>query len=287
MPYYKFMLKKITLSISILCISSIASFAQMIFIFGDKLPGYLTNYEVGYSYSFTSVTQTQVFTLADGSKKEIKSSDVQSLMSPGVYMGWSLRLKKLGRGEQSALGLNVGMQENMFMWSHTSKIHREINPSFPSSDENFMDEKTVGASMQIGVPISLDIKFGHDAFKYRNIRWGGSLGVGVMPNMIFSAGIPNFDSESFNGNITPFIKGDISIFAGIAIKLRGQIGFATTLGDSKNSLFGGQAGGIGESTTVKHEYKVQSPIQATFSIVLMPFSWGWEEKGFWNTYYYK
>lgn len=257
--------------------------AQIIFLVNGKLPGYYTNYEVGYSYSFTAITQKQTFTLEDGSKHEFKSNDVKSLMSPGVYMGWTFRLLPLGHSGNSAIGMNVGVQENMFMWKHTSKAFGESLWTTEGTGANgFFDEESVGMSMQIGVPISLDYKFGHDAFKYKNVRFGGSVGIGAMPQINFSTGIPNFESESFNAGVVPFIKGDVSVFAGICIKLRAQVGFATTFSNSENSIFGGMSGGLPEESKVKHDYLVKAPMQATVSLILMPFSWAWDEKGFWN-----
>lgn len=265
-------------------LSSFVGHSQIVYLISGKLPGYYTNYEIGYSYSFTAVTQTQTFIFPDGTQRIFKSNDVKSLMSPGAYMGWSLRLLQLGNSATKALGLNVGVQENMFMWSHTSKSYGHTEWSIDGeSIDGFYDEETVGMSMQIGVPVSLDFKFGNDAGKYKNIRWGGSLGVGVMPQFCFSSGIPNFESESFTVGAVPFIKGDISFFAGICMKLRGQVGFATKLGDSKNSMFGGFSGGISEGSNVKHDYTVTAPVQATVSLILMRFSWALDEKGFWNT----
>ncbi|GEM_PF-710856 len=268
-------------------LTGITARSQVVIIFGGKVPGYLSNYEIGYSYSFTAVNQVQTFTLPDGSVHEFKSNQVRSLMSPGVYIGWSLALKKLGMQKRSALGLNIGMQENMFLWSHTSKTWGKTSWAIDGTGQDgFYDEETIGMSMQIGVPVSLDFKFGFDALKYKNIRWASSVGIGVMPQFTMSAGIPNFESESFAIGVTPFIKGDIGFFAGIAMKLRAQVGFGVMpMADSRNSMFGGMSGGIfGENSGVKHEYKVNAPVQATISFIIMPFSWTWGEKGWWNTY---
>lgn len=259
---------------------------QVVFIFGGKMPGYLSNYEMGYSYSFTAVNQFQTFTLPGGSVHDFKSSKVHSLMAPGVYIGWSLGLKKLGVQKRTALGLNVGMQENMFLWSHTSTAWRGAPGAMGGDQFGFYNEESTGMSMQIGIPVSLDIKFGFDAMKYKNVKWASSVGIGVMPQFTMSAGIPNSESESFAIGVTPFIKGDIGFFAGIAMKLRAQIGLGVMpMADSKHSLFGGMSGGIkGENTGVQHEYRVTAPVQATISFIAMPFSWSWGEKGWWNTY---
>lgn len=257
--------------------------AQIIFLVNGKLPGYYTNQETGYSYSMTHMVQKQAFTLPDGSVHEFKSAQIKSLMAPGAYAGWSFRLFPLGQSGNQAIGMNVGVQENMYGWKYTSKSFGETAWTTEGTGENgFYDEESMGMSMQIGIPVSVDYKFGHDAFKYKNVRFGGSLGVGAMPQFIMSAGIPSSMSESFSAAVTPFIKDDVSIFAGICIKLRAQIGFATTFADSRNSLFGATAAGVMEGANVQHDFVVKSPIQATFSILLMPFSWAWDEKGFWN-----
>lgn len=282
------MKNKFTLSLlAAIVLLSVVAEAQTFSLFGGKVPGVLSNYEIGYSYSFASVGQVQTFTFPDGTVREFKSTKVRSLMSPGVYMGWSLRLKKLGMKQKAVLGLNVGVQENMFLWSHTSKTWGKTSWSIDGTQkEGFYDEETMGGSLQIGVPVSLDFKFGFDAHGCRNIRWASSVGIGVMPQMTLSAGIPNFDSESFTAGVMPFIKGDIGLFAGIAIKLRAQIGWGVMpIADSRNSILGGWSGGIfGSQAGVKHAYKVHAPVHAMVSLIIMPFSWGWEERGWWNTY---
>lgn len=254
--------------------------AQFLILVDGRLPKYFTHYEVGYSYSFTTINQTQTFTLSDGSVHTFKQTGINSLMSPGVYVGWSTVLKRMGMNKSTGLGLHFGVQENMAVWSHTSKSWGTVD----NGENGFYDEETVGMSLQLGVPVSLDLKFGFDANKYKNIRWGGSLGVGVMPQVTFSAGIPNFESESVAAGFTPFIKGDIGFFAGIAFKLRAQVGLGfMPIADSEHSLFGGISGGLGGDESVQHDYKVNAPMQTTISLIIMPFSWGWEERGWWNT----
>ncbi|WP_118973465.1 hypothetical protein [Taibaiella koreensis] len=238
------------------------------------LPGVLQRYEIGYSYSVATATYKRTEVANNGLDTSF-SQNVTSKNGFGGMIGTAVPLKRLS--DRCMLALGIGYTYNMYTWDYNT-------PSFSGviTDDNgnvvYDFRNSIyfsGVSMQMGLPLSADFKFGNDAFLNKNVRWGATMGIGVMPSAAMTA---DFDNAGFGFGAAPFAKAELSFFAGICFKLRAQYAYGyIPFYDGKNNLVGNWSG-----------YNVKSSLigkqQITFSLILMPFSWAWNERGWWNSY---
>jgi len=236
------------------------------------LPGFLQRYEIGYSYSVASATYKTQSQSGSGRFDTTLSKNVTSTSGIGAQIGFTAPLTRIGG--KCILALGIGYQYNMYTWDYKT-------PSLSSyKDENgnvVYDLSALpmsGVSLQMGLPLSADFKFGNDAFLRKNTRWGCTFGAGVFPVGALTADI---DNAGFGFGAAPFVKAEVSFFAGICFKLRGQYAAGyLPFYDSKNSL------------SAFTDYTVKSSLtgkqQVTFSLIVMPFSFAWQERGWWNSY---
>ncbi|WP_118950679.1 hypothetical protein [Taibaiella helva] len=237
------------------------------------LPGVLQRYELGYSYSIATATYKRTETSNNGLDTSF-SQNVTSKNGFGGMIGTAIPLKRLS--DRCMLALGLGYTYNMYTWDYNT-------PSFNGliTDENgkkiYDFSHSIyfsGVSMQMGLPLSADFKFGNDAFLNKNVRWGTTLGIGVLPTAAMTA---DFDNAGFGFGAAPFAKAELSFFAGICFKLRAQYAYGyIPFYDGKNTIAGW--GGYNTKSTLIGKQQV------TFSLILMPFSWAWNERGWWNSY---
>lgn len=254
----------------LLSMLSTAGFSQWF-----HLPGFLQRYEIGYSYSVANATYKSQNQWSDGTHQldSTLSQNVTSTAGVGAQIGFTAPLTRIGG--KCMLALGIGYQYNMFTWDYkTPSFSNTFTDGNGNPVYDFAFYSASGVSLQMGLPLSADFKFGNDAFLNKNQRWGCTFGAGVLPVGAITA---DFDNAGFGFGAAPFVKAEVSFFAGIDFKLRGQyaVGYLPFY-DSENSL-GGWTG-----------YNVKSSLigkqQVTFSLILMPFSFAWQERGWWNTY---
>ena len=240
-----------------------------------RLPGVLQRYEMGYSYAIGMATYKSSNNWNNGSNNldTSFSQDVTSTAGFGVVIGTSVPLKQLGN--RCMLSLGIGYNYNMFTWDYKSPSFRnKLTDGEGRVYYDFNELPISGVSLQMGLPISADFKFGNDAFLRKNVRFGTTFGAGVLPVAAMTA---DFDNAGFGFGAAPFVKAEVGIFAGICFKLRAQyaLGYLPFY-DSKNSLSGFTGYDVKSSLIGKQQF--------TFSLLIMPFSWAWQERGWWNTY---
>lgn len=261
-------MKKITsaLVVALLAISFSAS-AQWY----DRFPGFIKNYEIGYSYPVTWAKYTRTDHLVTGGAAHDTTInlDVKSKAAFGASMSTYFPLKQLGR--KSKLCLAVGFMYNLYTWDYPTYALSGFN------NDGFNYNSSIafgGATLHVGVPIGLDAKIGCDGMMEKTIRWGWTAGAGVVPSVSLTADLDNADAQI---GVQPYIKSEVALFAGICWKLRVMyaIGNLTYVDvDGKNSLFSD-----GNSST-----KLIGKGNLTASLIIMPFSWMWKKSAWYNRY---
>ena len=262
-----FSFKELSALLLLLCLSFSSGHAQWF-----HLPGFLQRYEIGYSYSIANATYKSQYSNGANGDTTL-SKNVTSTAGIGAQIGFTIPITRIGGKCMLALGL--GYQYNMYTWDYKTP---NFDGSYKDGDGNVIFDlstiSTSAASLQMGLPISADFKFGNDAFLRKNQRWGCTFGAGVLPVAAVTA---DFDNAGFGFGAAPFVKAEVSFFAGICFKLRGQyaIGYLPFY-DAQNSL--------GALTDYAVKSSLTGKQQMTFSLILMPFSFAWQEHGWWNTY---
>jgi len=237
-----------------------------------RLPGGLTRFEVGYSYPkawadykredavvnpFTGQTQHTSY-----------STRTASTFSFGATIGTYFPVARLG--SKSSFAISVSLVEAMYSWDYPVTAFNGFDDEggiVYSSDFGFS-----GMTMHMALPVGADFKFGCDALSDKAIRFCTTLGAGVYPSGSMTA---DFDNAGFGYGVTPFVKAEVGIMAGICMKLR----VMATIGnmpfyDGKSNLSGWTNAATTSSLTGKQS--------VTVSLIFMPFSWGWKQTGWWN-----
>lgn len=245
---------------------------------GNGLPNFIKRWEVGFSYSmaFAEYTSSEMVTSTQTGNvyhKQI-SEDVRSNMGIGGFMGTYIPVKRIGN---SLLAVGINMNYNMFTWNYSIPTFKgfrtdidgnEIEPIYSS---DFMPGIS-GVSIQMGLPVSLDFKFGAEASLKKTARWTGTVGVGGVPAGTMTA---DFGNAGFGFGVNPFVKGEVGIKGGILWKLRLQY----TMG---NIPFYTANNSISEAMGTASNSELMGKGIFSASLVLMPFSWNFREDGWWN-----
>ena len=131
-------------------------------------------------------------------------------------------------------------------------------------------------TMQVTLPIGVDYKIGNDAILSKRLPFGTSLGIGVIPQLTMTnlEGISGFTAQ-YGYGCTPYAKMDISLFTGLCWKLR----FLYTMGNINLLDVNAKLGNLNDGP-----FTISSSSQFMASFVIMPFSGGWKEFAWYNTY---
>jgi hypothetical protein len=159
----------------------------------------------------------------------------------------------------------------MYYWDYTIR-------AFDGFDEQgnvryAPDYGISGMSMQVGLPVGGDFKFGCDAMLDKAHRFCSTIGAGVMPSAAVTA---DFDNAGFGLGVTPYVKLEAGIMAGICMKLRVVATFGRMPFYDANTDLSGFEDYAKTSATLIGKQSV------TASLIFMPFSWGWKKAGWWN-----
>ncbi len=230
-------------------------------------PGILQRYQVGYSFVVANAQyETKSFFFSDlstiGNIDTTYKGTLNTKATFGVTMGTYIPLKRLG--QKSSLALGIDFLYNILTWED------KATNSFAGFD---------GFTAQASLPVGLDFKFGADAVTDKAIRFCATVGAGGSPSYSIST-LTNggFDIDP-KFNITPYVKGEVGIFAGICMKVRAIYTFTDVNyldygpGRKTDPFF------VSESNT-----KFIGKNTLTLSLIVMPFSWTWKRSEWWNTY---
>lgn len=182
-------------------------------------PGAVQNIELGYGWATTSADYIRHDRIArEGDGKVFEGNINKSVTSESGYSitgGTSIPLRRLGR--ISSLQLGADGVYNSFKWNYQTPVGANMvdtNLVYAYHDDSLYK----GSTMNAGLALSLDFKFGVDAMRDKNLRWGWTGGIGVFPSISKSTLNPGEDDMLYG--VQPFIKTEVSYRAGMVWKLR-------------------------------------------------------------------
>lgn len=185
----------------------------------------------------------------------------------GGSIGLSLPFKATGHISCWAATIQLGV--NMYTWNNLNSTYVNGEITDPAGDI------LSASTMQIHLPIGIDWKVGNDAIKSQRLALGASFGAGVIPQVTMtslSSGKPNAGT---NFGFTPFAKAEFGWRWGWVFKLRAMYAMG-----QYNLLYANQEiPGVSDGP-----FRIASTSNITLSLVIMPFSGGWRETDWWNTF---
>lgn len=204
----------------------------------------------------------------------------------GSFLGdTTLKRAQTGTGIGGSIGLSLPFKATGHISCWAMSLHLMFNQyTFTDINKNIELDGTFTAvtpmlsatTTQIALPIGIDWKAGTDAIKTKRLKFGTSLGAGFIPqfNMTSMVEPTKFDAQNSFG-FTPYLKAEGALFAGMCLKLRliytmGNITFI----DVARAVPGYNDG----------PYKITSTGNVMLSFIIMPFSAGWGETHWYNTY---
>lgn len=187
----------------------------------------------------------------------------------GGTIGLSIPVARIGHISTAAV--SVHLMYNMYEWQN-------LNATYSYEGNSFVNVKPPLNAMttQICLPVSFDYKVGTDAILTKRLRFGATVGGGLMPEYNSTA-LENAKGFNATSNFTasPFFKLEGAVFAGICIKLRLQVSYGSLSLMSINKPVG---------TTTDGPFQLSGSANAVATLIFMPFSMKWGETGWWNTH---
>lgn len=253
-----------------LCLALISKPAQA------RFPGAIQRMQIGYSFNKGWATYESKDVVTEGGKtfSQTNKTDVSSKFGWGGVFGTTIPVTRLGR--KSILGVGVDYTYNVYVWDYKTPTFsgyiRDSSGAITGLDYTNDDFGFDGASVQLGLPVSADFKFGCDAVTDKTIRFCGTIGAGVFPSMAATVDASN---AGFGFGAAPFIKAEFGVMGGICFKLRAMYSFGTipyyTEGNSINN-----------SSSFSSTSSLTGKSSLSFSLIFMPFAWKWDAPGWWD-----
>ena len=219
--------------------------------------------ELGYAYPISGATFSYSATNYDvktGLKTDTSYTEhITSKGGLGAIIGYSWALSKMG--ENSRLNISAALMYGITLWE---------SGAFSYSSSTQGGTQSVGSgSVDFGVPIGLDYKFGADAMHDKSQRYCATFGAGVYPAFSFTV----YKEQTGGGlRVLPYLKGEVGIFAGICMKIRAQYSF----GSLKYIDYSSETNYGTSHTSLKGKSSF------SLALVLMPFSWKWGRSQWWR-----
>ncbi len=228
-------------------------------------------YEIGGGLVMPSGTFTGVVHV-QGSNGVYKgdSTASRSLSSQGFGGSIGLALPFKATGHISCWAVSAQLSGNIYSWEGLNQT-MGLDGSY-----NDADVPLNAGTMQFTMPIGIDYKIGNDAILTKRLPFAAAFGVGVMPQFAMTTleDISGFKAQ-YGYGCTPYAKFDWSIFAGICWKLR----FMYSMGNINLLDVNSRLGTYNDGP-----FTISSGSQFMVSLMFMPFSGGWKEFAWYNTY---
>lgn len=228
---------------------------------------------IGYSMLTVAAEQKMtgyIATAPDVLVPEEITRTVRTISGHGLTLGSYFVLTRF-KSDFAGLAFSFDFAYNRMAWE-------ELDSGFtyrPRPDEI----KPTDFSLQMGLPVSLDLKLGSDAMPSLNHKWSAAVGAGVYPMIAFTARekkkiIKN--SLNYTADYMPFVKLEGGLRAGVLMKVRLML------------MFGGptyltQPSSIdGKGINAVNSYSLTGVASTNISFIVYPFSYRWPEYGWWN-----
>ncbi|MCD6010650.1 MAG: hypothetical protein K0Q79_512 [Flavipsychrobacter sp.] len=233
----------------------------------------IQRYELSFNYTmnngfFEGVTQATSTAYNTGAYYgDTNVNRAISTTGYGGSIGLSLPFKATGHISCWAATMQLGV--NMYTWNNLNSTYINGEIVDPSGDI------LTASTMNIHLPIGIDWKVGNDAIKSQRLALGASFGAGVIPQVTMtslSSGTPN---SGTNFGFTPFAKVEFGWRWGWVFKLRGMY----SMGQYNLLYINREIPGVSDGP-----FRISSTSNITVSLVIMPFSGGWRETDWWNTF---
>lgn len=201
------------------------------------------NYE---KYTFANVSDKAYF-------KQVKPA-----MAYSFIFGYSYPLTKLS--EKSTLALTVNCMFSIF----TGK----------NENYNFTNNSTITdfSVTHIGFPLSFDYKSGADAVYDKQYNFMYNFGLGVYPNVTEYS----MDDLPLKFKVNPYLKAEIGIRFGIAMKLRVMYIYRSA-GVEYEGHEKSEVKNAPKDLQLNYKGNISQDPELTVAIILMPFSFMWEK----------
>lgn len=253
--------------------------AQQTHAGGFELPNFIKRWELGYTYPMVFATYKSTERVSSPNGDQVFEANIEknvrSNFGFGGLMGTYIPITKLGSSALLAAGVNA--MYNAYTWDYTHPTFQNYvtdaygNVIGAHFDENSKSMPFTGGSVQLGLPVSLDVKFGAEASLQKHAKYTATIGVGAIPSGTITV---DLDNAEYAWGVNPFAKAEIGAKAGIIWKLRFQYTMGPVTFFNGNNTFT-------EGNTSSTRELIGNGI-ASVSLVLMPFSWNFQEDGWWN-----
>jgi hypothetical protein len=159
---------------------------------------------------------------------------------------------------------------NYFTWSDLNQIYHD-NGTFTKNATPLN-----ATTQQVAIPLGILYKIGTDAILSKRLDLGASVGGGLIPqvNLTSLEGVTTVN-PGYGWGLTPYLKGEFAAYTGFCWKVR----FMYTFGNVNLITVPDR---IDNVTDGYFNLKLKSAFMA--SLVIMPFSRGWHETDWWNTF---
>lgn len=222
---------------------------------------------IGLSYMMVAGTQQRTVFYDDplGIREEEQTRTVRTIGGYGITLGSFFTFTRFN-SNIAALTLSTDFAYNYLPWE-------ELDSGFSYRAEP-KEHKATDFTIQMGAPISLDLKLGADAGPSFNHTWSAAVGAGVYPVIVFTAPSKKIFKEAhyITQSPIPFIKLEYGQRFWVLMKVRALLMFGGPEYIPKGRVYNSMSG----------DYSLTGKFGANISLLVYPFSYSWPEYGWWQ-----
>jgi|GEM_PF-7020943 hypothetical protein len=222
-------------------------------MYNDRSPflNFLSRIELNGGYSlFYLRNKVDMYQTNERGAYSFDSSYTYKMDAANYSFGLSSYFPLVGLGPKSIMALQVGVNYQSYEVKYPKNYFgKQAAP----------DNATTFPITIISVPIGIEYKYGCDAANDRGTNICASFGAGLAPQYIMT-------DDFSTVKVTPYAMGEFGTFIGMAVKLRITTYLPNITYFKSDREYGGNK--------VSQRLYGNTPI--TFGLVLMPFSWSWE-----------
>lgn len=231
-----------------------------------KFPGALTRFQLGYSFVKSTADYDGKLKMYNGDGDFTGDTQwhetVHTTAAYGISIGTYIPITRLGR--VSTLATNIDFTYDFKFWKNVANGLYSQVPEFDIS----------GLTLEVGLPITLDFKFGCDATSTKNQHFCTSIGAGIYP----SYALTSFEDNTATGfSVAPVVKYEVGFFKGICMKFR-------LLYSLDNIKYISKDGSVFKQDDLASDFTLKGKSTFTISAIFMPMSFLWKKKGWWDSY---